>query len=567
MLEFVSMTRIVQAFSAFFILAFTGFVFAHDSGNVDEHVPFRGIVLNAFCYETDGVLYSDKADLIEEVRKNAQPLSGAKLFYYPEDETNSKPLETVADEQGCFEFNFSERERKTGQIVAVSPDEGVIDGFYLENIDNPGAEFHEGRYVFRMDRKGMSVYGTVIDSQDKPVENAIVFSNGFPYGIYTFTNADGEFILYQSIRYPTVVCALKHGKGFGQIIDGDWLSRHKNSTTFDRPLSIQMSDAKPFQLQVVDPQGNSVADSKIRFYVKDDMASEDIFPGWFMTDEQGTLDVDWLPKEMDSQILIDIDPKKVSIPLENGNETHFARWDREPVKRDKNSKMICVMQYLGWTLVRIRNPFTDDPAVQVPRITFRLPKMIYSPNFRTTDDPEVIEYLFSAAPGTEFYIHGNLQSSPGVLPTIFNGKMGSELEDGKLSLTIQKGTPIRLRMFDDLGNRLMWGENAGFHLREIEPGKFTETGEPKYGLHHSVFEVLPRGEKGDVVTTDEILFYLPRGEYEIKPSFMPSVAWKNRPYRPYTKLKLKHPAHRFKVDDDKEIRIDFNIIREGEEQD
>ena len=169
-----------------------------------------------------------------------------------------KRIVAVADAEGRWSLDRIAPDmlwRTTGFVM--EPDH-LIKVVALDNIDEKGAQelLREGRFVFKLSR-GVTVQGTVLDTQGKPVPKAKVVVGKVGRGEFceTTTLEDGSYVA-KACR-PGESCLAVSAKGFAAKV------LNLNLEADPTLLNIMLEPGRALRLKVVDQAGRPVAKATI----------------------------------------------------------------------------------------------------------------------------------------------------------------------------------------------------------------------------------------------------------------------------------------------------------------
>ncbi|MDR1477370.1 MAG: hypothetical protein LBJ00_00330 [Planctomycetaceae bacterium] len=529
------------------------------------------------------------------------PIGGAIVFLVPQS-PSGVPLKTVADQNGSFEFVFKRNGNEPFTLFAITPDKKLIGDELIRENDVPFLDSSEpsAPEKFRIqttvrifDReKCFSVTGTIKDVAGKPVEGTLIQPSG--YGDFrSVSDVKGQFEIYTKNDFPHAICAVKCGVGFASMFRG---VTKGHSPPFIDPLELVLTPPSPFRLVVVDARDMPVSDCEVTAICKNGWEGECPIPALAITDQNGVAVIDWKPKTSEFQFIFAIRPTNRLRRYADGSSAKLIPDPKKNIFYAKNvtsgksstgvnlNELKCVIPFKAEMKVKLINPFVNPNGkseLKIPNISayasnnkneeesFAL-SYDNSPDIsKYRNDPAECEFLMYSSPRQFFRIRARLSDGEcSVFPTV-RGTMGDGFTPSETTITLQKGTPLRLRLFDENGNSLRWKQGRyEASISEIEPDPSVPLMEwaNSYDFHASLI----KAANAKMTGAEELVCYLPSGKFKVntrcvlgpRPQQMYSLPKStDLPEKKPKKIKnnqriISIPA----VPDGKEIILNFHLV-------
>lgn len=213
----------------------------------------RAVHIGGYVREEDGVPVPGAK--VEFQRNTAREDPAAVLAH---ENHEFKHIETVADAEGRWSLDRIAPDMLWRTTGFVMEPEYLMKVVAFDNINEKGAQelLREGHFVFKLSR-GVTVQGTVVDTQGKPVSKAKVVVGKVGRGEFreTTTLEDGSYVA-KACR-PGETCVAVSAKGFAAKVLN--LDLEADPT----PLNIILESGRALHLKVVDQAGRPVAKAMI----------------------------------------------------------------------------------------------------------------------------------------------------------------------------------------------------------------------------------------------------------------------------------------------------------------
>ncbi|MDR1291222.1 MAG: hypothetical protein LBK06_08475 [Planctomycetaceae bacterium] len=470
-------------------------------------------------------------------RDDKSSVGNAIVFLVPEF-SSGVPLKTVADKDGLFEFVYEHHGNYPFTLFALTPDKKRMGYKSIREDDIQGAYFHweldknratqsaeklPRRFTVKIsDNECFCTTGTVKDVSGKPVEGALIY-NEQPISFQGVSDAKGQFEFYTTHDFPREIFVVKSGVGLAYMSSPWWKGRdperERKNNTFYKPVEIVLAPPSPLRLVVVDSKNIPVSNCEIYVHVRAENVDEYHFPNFVLTDQNGIAIVDHYPNTH-LRPYFNIRPPDQLRRYADGSAARLIPDQKENVFNIDNmvsgqfvDELRCVIPFKAEMKIKLINPFAvpnGKPELKFPNVSVNAGRYGYLPDIANHRNDSMYEFTVYSNPRQHFKIRCKLSDgNTSVFPTV-RGIMGDGFTPLETTITLQKGTPLRLRLFDENGKTLNWKENHySAFINEIVPNSPTNALADWrfYEFGHSLREV----ESG----VEELVCYLPQGKFQV----------------------------------------------------
>jgi hypothetical protein len=218
-----------------------------------------------------------------------------------------------------------------------------------------------------------------------------------------------------------------------------------------------------------------------------------------------------------------------------------------------------VLPYESVVTVKIVNPFENETTL--PNIVVFYNQIYWASARILTNNPE---FTLRSVPGVVYTIQCEPNIANTVFPTIYESKFKSETEKDELTITLQRGTLVRVKLTDEVDGTAQWiVSNGNGILLRLANVQYSDSISLN-GLRNVIREMKKKA-KDEKLT--ELQFYLPPGKYELSAKRSTVLGTKristfredNIPAPPMNIIWDENPKQ-FTITDEKEINIEFKIL-------
>lgn len=494
-------------------------------GIENTHVPDAKVILVPGLYK--------KPPLVKTVDRNGE-------FEFTVDRNGNEPLHLTA---------VSSDGKKTGYVYLTEPD-------LIRNNEASSARKVGERFLVRLNDSGAMVKGMLKDVRGNSVPDAVVRGDAFR----AITAEDGSFEMYYMYIQPRMVYSIVPGKGlaFAGRFAVKGKSGDDSGNPFSRPIELILYGADPLSIQVTDSDGKPLPGCKLRPQIRkkfENGNSLDLeLPMEYVTDDKGIMQADWVPDCEAFEVTFDVIPPPELISIPEGTYTAGTINTRN---RPEGKPIIFAMPRLTTTTLVVENPFAENGGAVMPHININIGRRWLNPETGKFENKSRFEYALIGAAGEKYRITFPPHSRPGVVsPAVVDGTIGEEDEERVFRL--EKGIPLRVRLFDTAGNPVDWSQNANVSL--LAPVVDERSGSLWY-LHPENLSY-GTGER-DSWPKNEFRSYLPRGNFELHVNaieqFPQQSIRQSNSAQVVRPKEIKDPVRKFTAKDQPEIVLDFQI--------
>ncbi len=527
-------------------------------------------------------------------RDSQTPVPNTFVFLIPQT-LSEPPLTAKADENGLFEFVYRRIGTEPFTLFAVESDKrrcGLVT-FRQEDyhdfqpaadvrgrLPNPGPSDVRRRLSVHVQRSPCNrVTGTVKDAAGQAVRGALVFTDGLDNRFRALTDELGNFEYYSEYRLPNSLCAMKPGVGVALMDrpNGKWRSaeeERKNNPFYD-PVTFVLAPAAPFQVTVMDPMNNPVAGCKVFADCQGKYGGSCSLPFQGVTNEDGVLTiVDWIPKDLPFHVLFHIGPPDEVRLYPDGRNAKLLPYPEKniyalkiPESGVRPNELKCVIPFKTELTVKIVNSFAatkGEPELKMPDIIGLAGIYGVSPDMSSHRNDANFEFPVYSTPKQRYRISCRLSGGEtSVFPTV-RGVMGDGFTPLETTITLQKGTALRLRLFDENGRRLDWQYPYVASVSEsILPDDPPNINSWIWSYDFS--DSLRKIDRSVRPGVEELVCFLPPGEFHVlaqvaRPMPQQAATISASPREPTAPIKsIKDAERTVTVVPGKEVTLDFHV--------
>jgi hypothetical protein len=187
------------------------------------------------------------------------------------------------------------------------------------------------------------------------------------------------------------------------------------------------------------------------------------------------------------------------------------------VSKRSFSELKCVIPFKAELKVKLINPFAvsdKEPKLEFPNVYADAGSYNNLLFFGESHNDSMHEFMIHSDPRQHFAIRCVFSNGKSfVFPTV-HGIMGDGFTPLETTITLQKGTPLRLRLFDENGNSLNWKEDC--YIASISEIENHSTEEEEWFHHYDFNDSLRKAERAGLPGTKELVCYLPQGKFQVK---------------------------------------------------
>jgi hypothetical protein len=217
--------------------------------------------------------------------------------------------------------------------------------------------------------------------------------------------------------------------------------------------------------------------------------------------------------------------------------------------------------------VKLINPFAvpdKEPELEFPNVYAIAGSYNNSLYIGKNHNEPIHEFIIHSDPRQHFTIRCIFSDGKSfVFPTV-HGIMGDGFTPSETTtITLQKGTPLRLRLFDENGDALNWQEDR--YIASISEIENHSTEEEEWFRSYNFNDSLHKAERAGLPGAKELVCYLPQGKFRVKAELQEVITTKIYISSNQTQALQKTIKDNQRIitipnaPDNKEIILDFHV--------